>query len=190
MDAVKIADAGSHLVISGPDRDTVQAALAGCVTKGARMIAEPARLGSKWIASCEKPPERADRQAPGAVTEDIAEAAVLKAVKVANAGSHLILTATDKAMLEQALQYYIKRGAQVISAIASLGNQWIATCGNPAEPEESCTVERMGFQILITGSSEKVVREKVQSLAIGGAKLVAPIDRCGRKWVAVCDTRS
>jgi len=190
LDAVTIADAGSHLVISGTNRDAVQAALNRCVTQGARTIAEPTRLGSKWIASCEKPPESAERKAPGAVLADTTEAAVLKAVKVANAGSHLILTATDKAMLEQALQYYVKRGAKVKSGVASLGNQWVATCHNPTEPEESCTVERMGFQIVITGSSERVVREKVQSLAIGGAKLVAPIDRFGEKWVAVCDTRS
>ena len=174
MDAVKIADAGSHFLISGAERETVQAALAGLVAKGARVIAEPAQLGSKWIASCEKPPANAERKdMPATLLEHIAADAVLKGVKVANAGSHLLLTAADKSTLESALQQYVKRGARVISAVAPLGNQWVASCGNPDEPEESCAIERMGFQIMVSGASEKAVRNKVESLAFGGAKLAS-----------------
>jgi hypothetical protein len=48
-----ISDAGSHFIVSGSSRGSVAAVLERLAAEGARILAEPALIGAKWIATCE-----------------------------------------------------------------------------------------------------------------------------------------
>jgi len=55
MDQVKVVDAGAQLMLSGPSRALVEAALETLAARGAQVLSPPAQLGSRWIATCGKP---------------------------------------------------------------------------------------------------------------------------------------
>src|SRR5918912_3318586 len=49
----RISDAGTHFIISGPTRESVEAEIARLGAEGARVLAAPALVGAKWMATCE-----------------------------------------------------------------------------------------------------------------------------------------
>jgi hypothetical protein len=189
MAKARIDDAGSNLVITAAELEAVQSAIAELVAQGARSLGEPARVGAKWIASCGKPPAAGDA-APRTLQAEFEAAAALQGVKVTRAGTQLTLSAADATICANALRFYVKRGARVVANVTWNGEQFVARCDERDPPGGSCKVERLGYQIVITGESEQAVRDQIQALAIGGIKLMGPIDRIGENWVAVCDTRA
>src|SRR3954468_2649092 len=48
-----VSDAGSHFIVSGPTRESVQAELARMLAEGAEVRSEPALVGATWMATCE-----------------------------------------------------------------------------------------------------------------------------------------
>src|SRR5205085_4701843 len=48
-----VSDAGLHFIVSGPTRESVEAEIKRFAAEGARVIAEPAQVGAKWMASFE-----------------------------------------------------------------------------------------------------------------------------------------
>src|SRR4051812_10213034 len=46
-----VSDAGSHFIVSGPTRESVEAELARHATEGAELIAPPAQIGATWMAT-------------------------------------------------------------------------------------------------------------------------------------------
>jgi len=48
-----VSDTGSHFIISGPTRESVAGELAKLAGEGLKVIAEPALVGAKWMATCE-----------------------------------------------------------------------------------------------------------------------------------------
>src|SRR5581483_9776040 len=48
-----ISDAGTHFIISGPSRESVEAELARLGEEGVKVLAAPALVGAKWMATCE-----------------------------------------------------------------------------------------------------------------------------------------
>jgi len=53
--AVTVSDAGSHFMVSGPSREAVQNVLDALAKKGHKMLAAPAQVGNKWIATADNP---------------------------------------------------------------------------------------------------------------------------------------
>lgn len=189
MDQVRIVDAGSELMVSGPSRAEVDAALAALVAEGARMLAPAAQLGSRWVAICEKPEGASGAAAATAQgTQASTDEALLGQVKISDTGDHLMITGPEQAAVAAALAALEREGARVLSAPAPLGNGWIAACEKrQTVVNRQCTVERAGFQFLVRGPSQTAVAAKVADLAARGAKPVGSIEYVGGEWVAVCD---
>src|SRR3954464_5289317 len=48
-----VSDAGSHFIVAGPTRESVEAELARPSAPGGQIVAPPARIGAKWMATFE-----------------------------------------------------------------------------------------------------------------------------------------
>jgi hypothetical protein len=77
---------------------------------------------------------------------------LLDNVDVHDAGDKIILSSADEATLNAVLEQMKKEGAQGIQPPMKVGKKWIASFEHPGLGE--CTVERIGFEIIITGQSE------------------------------------
>lgn len=187
MEGVNISDAGMSLVITARERAAVEAAVVELVARGARVIAPPAQLGSKWVASCEKPAGGGGEALGEDATRKVAGNALLQGVKITSTGGNLMITGADKPTVHAALAELVKRGARAISEPVPLGKNWVATCTDPASDRAPCAVETLGLQIVVSSSSREAVEDKVKELQAAGAKLVAPPSQNGSTWVAICD---
>ena len=79
-------------------------------------------------------------------------ASILDNVDVHDAGDTLILSSEDEATLRHVVEEIRKEGAQHIQAPVKVGRKWVASFEHPALSQ--CTVEKNGFEIIITGPSE------------------------------------
>jgi hypothetical protein len=79
-------------------------------------------------------------------------ASILDKVDVHDAGDNLILSSEDEATLKYVVEEIRKEGAQGIQAPVKVGSKWVASFEHPALSQ--CTVEKIGFQIIITGPTE------------------------------------
>ncbi|MGH8681408.1 MAG: hypothetical protein ACREVP_07890 [Burkholderiales bacterium] len=180
---MNISDAGNTLVVTGRQKAAVEAALQELVARGARVVSPPTQLGSKWIASCEKP--SGDTQDAHGF-QDVAREVARKGVSISRTGGHLLVTGPNKAVVDATLQELARQGARVIGQAASVGSKWMGTCTDPnAQP--ACTVEMIGLQIIISGEERDAVEEKLREVLERGAHLVTPPQWVGKQWIAVCD---
>jgi hypothetical protein len=188
VDEVKVVDAGERIMISGPNRDGVEAAVNALVAKGVRVMAPAAQLGSRWVATCEKLPDGTVPEIP-TLTDDQSDAddTLLRKVRVTDAGDHLMITSPDKSAVEAAVAALAREGGRVLATPAPLGNGWIATFEKPAVAENRCTIERAGFQFIVRGSTRGAVETKLADLAERGAKPIGDVEHVGGEWVGVCD---
>ncbi len=190
MDTIKISDTGSSLLITGLDRNAVQAALDGMVARGSSVVSPPSQLGTKWVASCSKPDKPAARvERDGddlSDLDDVVRDAVWASVKVEDAGAKLIVTGKEKTAVERALQLLASHGGGVGTPVSPFGSGWIGSCSNP-KAEAECSVERVGLQIIVSGPSEVAIREKLRELQVGGAKVVHETQLIGEKYVMICE---
>ena len=112
----------------------------------------------------------------------------MEAVKTVKMGVHLVISGTDKSAVEAAAQAVAARGGKLLSKAEPVGSKWVVTCEDPDDRSRECQVVKLGLQLMIKGPTEQVVREKVEELVGGGAKLVsAPSEATGGSWVAVLD---
>jgi len=79
-------------------------------------------------------------------------ASILDKVDVHDAGDRLILSSDDEATLKYVVEEMRKEGAQDIQVPVKVGGKWLASFEHPALSQ--CTVEKIGFQIVITGPTE------------------------------------
>jgi hypothetical protein len=79
-------------------------------------------------------------------------ASILDKVDVHDAGDKIILSSDDEATLRYVVEEMRKEGAQDIQAPVKVGGKWLASFEHPALSQ--CTVEKIGFQIIITGPTE------------------------------------
>ena len=82
-------------------------------------------------------------------------ASILDKVDVHDAGDKIILSSGDEATLRYVVQEMRKEGAQDIQAPVKVGGKWIASFEHPSLSQ--CTVEKIGFQIIIEGPTEASV---------------------------------
>jgi hypothetical protein len=92
---------------------------------------------------------------------------ILDNVDVHDAGDKIILSSPDETTLRYVLDELQKDGAQGIQAPMKVGKKWIASFEHPGLGQ--CTVERIGFEIIITGQSEGSVLARSEEFREKGA---------------------
>jgi len=81
-------------------------------------------------------------------------ASLLDKVDVHDAGDKLILSSHDEAILKYVIEEMRKEGAQGVQMPVKVGGKWVASFEHPALSQ--CTVERLGFEIIIADPLKKV----------------------------------
>ncbi len=79
-------------------------------------------------------------------------ASILDKVDVHDAGDKVILSSDDEATLKYVVEQMRQEGAQDVQVPVKVGGKWVASFEHPALSQ--CTVEKIGFQIIITGPTE------------------------------------
>ena len=94
-------------------------------------------------------------------------ASLLDNVDVHDAGDKIILSSPDEATLKYVLEEMRKEGAQGIQPPMKVGNKWIASFEHPGLGQ--CTVEKIGFEIIISGPTEGSVLARSEEFREKGA---------------------
>jgi len=97
-------------------------------------------------------------------------ASLLDKVDVHDAGDKLILSSQDEAILKYVIEEMRKEGAQGVQMPVKVGGKWVASFEHPALSQ--CTVERLGFQIIIEGPTEGSVLARSDEFRERGALIV------------------
>ena len=188
MDQVKVVDAGAQLIVSGPSRAVVDAAVEALVAQGVRVVSETTQLGSRWVATCEKAAAPGSAgSATGSDFQSTADEALLRRVRISDAGEHLMIAGAEKSAVEAALEALARRGQRVLAPPAPMGNNWVAACEKAEVIAARCSVERAGFQFVIRGPTQAAVEAKVADFVARGAQRIGSVENVGGEWVAVCD---
>ena len=110
LHSVTISDAGPHLIVSGPDKDTVQAALDELAKTGAQAISAIGQVGNRWIAYCENL-KFGHRE-----------------VIVEQFGLSYVISGPSREAVEMKLKEFELKGAKVTVDIEKIENEWVAAC--------------------------------------------------------------
>ena len=102
-----VSDAGSHFIVSGPTRESVQAELGRMVAEGAMVKSEPALIGAMWMATCE------NRR-------------VAVRVSVEKLGMKSVVTASTREAVEARVKELLELGARVDQPIEEIDGVWTA----------------------------------------------------------------
>jgi hypothetical protein len=114
----------------------------------------------------------------------------MEPVKVTALEGHSIITGSDRWAVEQKIAEIVARGGRMLETVRALGNNWIATVEEPrTTPNDWCEVTNIGYQMVIEGSSEAIVRVRIEQLTTYGAVLIAGPEAVEGKWVAVVDEK-
>ena len=102
-----VSDAGSHFIVSGPTRESVEAELARYAADGANVIAAPAQVGAKWMATFENR-RRAVR------------------VSVEKLGMKTVVTAPTREAVDAKVTELVEFGARLEQEIEQIDGVWTA----------------------------------------------------------------
>lgn len=102
-----VSDAGSHFIVSGPTRESVQAELGRMVSEGASVKSEPALVGAKWMATCE------NRR-------------VAVRVSVEKLGMKSVVTASTREAVEARVKDLLELGARMDQPVEEIDGVWTA----------------------------------------------------------------
>ncbi|MCD6041879.1 MAG: hypothetical protein K0R40_1482 [Burkholderiales bacterium] len=105
--------------------------------------------------------------------------------KVHDAGASLMISASTREAVAEALERLLREGATLVSPVAQVGNKWLASCASAAK---AVKVEQFGHTRVITGADPQAVAEKAAEFVSFGARLVQPAELVDGVWMAVCDT--
>src|SRR5690348_2988739 len=105
---------------------------------------------------------------------------ILDKVDVHNAGDKIVLSCADEATLRYVVEEMRKEGARGIQVPVKVGHKWIASFEHPGVAQ--CTVERIGFQIVITGATEGNVVARSHEFRERGALVVRGPEREDEVW--------
>jgi hypothetical protein len=100
-----VSDAGSHLIVSGPTREIVEAELARLTGEGVRVISAPALIGATWMASFEN-------RRP--------------AVNVEKLGMKTMVSASTREAVEAKVAELVAFGAHIDQEIEEIDGVWTA----------------------------------------------------------------
>jgi hypothetical protein len=105
---------------------------------------------------------------------------ILDKVDVHDAGDKIILSSEDEATLRYVVEEMRKEGARGIQAPVKVGPKWIASFEHPHLAQ--CKVEKVGFEIIITGVSEGGVLARSHEFRERGALIVRGPEKEGEEW--------
>ena len=106
-------------------------------------------------------------------------------VDVHDAGDKLVLSSQDEATLKQVVEEMRKEGARGIRAPVKVGSKWVATLEHPAMAQ--CTVEKIGFEIVITGPTEGSVLARSGEFRDRGALIARGPEKEDGAWKLYLD---
>ena len=112
-------------------------------------------------------------------------ASLLENVDVHDAGDKLILSSRDEATLRQVVEEIRKEGAQGIQAPVKVGSKWVAILEHPVVAQ--CTVEKIGFQIIIEGPTEASVLARSGEFRERGALVARGPEQENGNWKLYLD---
>jgi hypothetical protein len=111
--AATISDAGTHFIVSGPSRESVETELARLGEEGAKVLATPTLVGAKWMATFEN--RRATMR-----------------VNVEKLGMKSIITGASREAVELKLRELLGFGARLDREIELVDGTWTAVCDHPS----------------------------------------------------------
>src|SRR6266581_7168153 len=107
-------------------------------------------------------------------------ASILDKVDVHDAGDKVILSSDDEATLKYVVEQMRQEGAQDIQVPVKVGGKWVASFEHPALSQ--CTVEKLGFQIVIAGPTEASVLARSDEFRERGALIVSGPEKENETW--------
>jgi hypothetical protein len=110
---------------------------------------------------------------------------ILDNVDVHDAGDKIILSTQDEATLKYVLEELQKDGAQGIQAPMKVGKKWIASFEHPGLAQ--CTVEKIGFEIVIAGPTEGSVLARSEEFREKGALITRGPENEEGSWKLYLD---
>jgi len=110
---------------------------------------------------------------------------ILDKVDVHDAGDKIILSSEDEATLKYVVEEMRKDGAQGVQAPVKVGSKWIASFEHPELSQ--CTVEKIGFQIVITGPTEGSVLARSGEFRERGALITRGPEKENGAWKLYLD---
>ena len=110
---------------------------------------------------------------------------ILDNIDVHDAGDKIILSGQDEATLKYVLEELQKDGAQGVQAPMKVGKKWIASFEHPGLAQ--CTVERIGFEIIIAGPTEESVLARSGELRELGALITRGPEKEDDVWKLYLD---
>jgi hypothetical protein len=105
---------------------------------------------------------------------------ILDKVDVHDAGDRIILSSEDEAALKHVVEEMKKEGARAAQPPVKVGHKWIASIEHPDLAQ--CTVERIGFEIIISGPTEPGVLARSHEFRERGALIVRGPEKEGGEW--------
>jgi hypothetical protein len=120
---VNVTDAGESIVIAGQDQDEVRAVLADHQARGFVKLADPVRVGARYMVSCAKP-ESGARAIAGAPP-------ALPTCSIERVGLSVIVRGPTEAAVLEALRNLATGGARLVAAPECLRGEWTAVCDAP-----------------------------------------------------------
>ena len=110
---------------------------------------------------------------------------ILDNVDVHDAGDKIILSAQDETTLKYVLEELQKDGARGIQAPMKVGKKWIASFEHPGLAQ--CTVEKIGFEIVIVGPTEGSVLARSDEFREKGALITRGPENEDGAWKLYLD---
>jgi len=108
-----VSDAGSHFIVSGPTRESVEAELARHAAESAELITPPAQIGAMWMATFANR-RRAVR------------------VNVEKLGMKTVVTAAAREAVEAKVAELVEYGARLDQEIEEIDGAWTAVLDDAA----------------------------------------------------------
>ena len=110
---------------------------------------------------------------------------ILDRVDVHEAGDKIILSSDDEATLRYVVAEMTKEGARGVEAPVKVGHKWIASLEHPGVTQ--CTVEKFGFEIVISGAAEDYVLARSLEFRERGALIVRGPENENGLWRLTLD---
>src|SRR5258708_17914538 len=102
-------------------------------------------------------------------------ASILDKVDVHDAGDKIILSSDDEVTLKYVVEEMRKEGAEGIQVPVKVGSKWVASFEHPALSQ--CTVEKLGFEIIIAVLTKESVLDRSNEFMDRGALIARGPER-------------
>ena len=112
-------------------------------------------------------------------------ASILDKVDVHDAGDKIILSSDDEATIKYVIEEMRAEGAEGIQVPVKVGSKWIASFEHPALSQ--CTVEKIGFEIIIAGPTEESVLARSEEFKEKGALITRGPENEDGNWKLYLD---